>query len=110
MSVRLFHRGARLVFVVRRGPVGQETWWSPARPTNGWSAVLAGPLALLGLLPQLSGAHRLTCGLGRIEWTETRLWTTIKVWLDQGSETKRQLVTTALLKAARYARRPSPGR
>ena len=109
MSVRLFHRGARLVVVARRSEAGHETWWSPGRPANGWSSVLEGPPALLGLSPQLTGPGELTCALGRIEWT-TGLGTTIRVRFDQGSPTKRQLVTTALLKAARYARATASGR
>jgi len=31
MSVRLFHKHARIVLVTRRGPNGSRAWWSPRR-------------------------------------------------------------------------------
>ena len=105
MSVRLFHRGARLVFVVRRTGPGQVCWWSPSLRSPDWAAILAPQLALLGLPPRrgTEGAS-LSCRLGNIRWTTARRWSIISVQLEGGSERKRQLVAAALLRAARYAR------
>ena len=101
MSVRLFHKNARLVFVVsRRGP-GGETWWSPHRAPREWAAVLAPALDLLVLPPRIA-AGGLTCRLGSVDWTNERYWSTITVRFGAGSATKRKLVCAALLRAARY--------
>lgn len=101
MSIRLFHKNARLVFVVsRRGPA-DETWWSPHRAPREWDAVLAPALDLLALPPQVA-AGRVTCRLGSVDWTNERYWSTITVRFDAGSPQKRKLVCAALLKAARY--------
>ena len=105
MSVRLFHRGARLVLVVRRLAPGQVCWWSPALAPPDWGAILAPQLALLGLPPSPgSDDASLSCRLGDIRWTVARGWSIIRVRLDGGSDTKRRLVGAALLRAARYAR------
>jgi hypothetical protein len=109
MSVALFHRGARLVIVARRRGPGNETWWSPCRRPHDWGSTLGAQLALLGLEPQRGGPGVLTCRLGRIAWRSGRRWATILVDLDRGSDPKRQLVTAALLKAARYARPAGSG-
>lgn len=104
MSVRLFHKDARLVLVVsRRGP-GDETWWSPHRRARDWRRVLAPALELLALPPAAEGTDRLTCRLGSIDWTNHRYWSTITARFGAGSPTKRQLICAALLKAARYRR------
>ena len=58
---------------------------------------------MLALRPVSEGDAALTCSLGRIEWTTGRYWSTISVRFERGSDTKRTLVTAALLKAARYA-------
>jgi hypothetical protein len=110
MSVRLFHRGARFVFVVRRRAAGCERWWSPCREPHDWGTILQGPLALVGLSPQLDGPFSITCRIGRVAWTQSRHWATIDVEFDRGSVTKRRLVATALLKAARYGRPDLSGR
>jgi hypothetical protein len=109
MSVRLFHRGARLVFVVRRTAAGCERWWTPSGTPHDWGSILQGPLALLGLGPQLDG-RSITCRIGSVAWTQSRRWATMELHLDGGSVTKRTLVTTALLKAARYGRPGQSGR
>jgi hypothetical protein len=102
VSVRLFHKGARLVFVVsRRGP-GDETWWSPHRAPREWAAVLAPALDLL-VLPPHTEPGCLTCRLGSVDWTNARYWSTITVRFGAGSAQKRKLVCAALLRAARYA-------
>lgn len=103
MSIRLLHKGARLVLVVGRGGAGIETWWSPHLAPRDWTPILRERLDLLALAPVSEHGAALACRLGRIEWTATAYWSTISVRLDRGSDTKRSLVTAALLKAARYA-------
>jgi hypothetical protein len=108
MSVRLFHRGARLVIVAGRGGEGGERWWSPHWTAPDWNAILEPQLQLLGLVPEKSeGLPRLRCRLGEINWIAGRRWSIITLQLSRGSDTKRRLAAAALLKAARYAR---PGR
>lgn len=102
MSVRLFHKNARWVFVVSRGEPGRETWWSPHLAARAWGAVLAPALDLLALRPEPPTAGGVRCRLGSVDWTNARYWSTISVRLDGGSETKRKLVCAALLRAARY--------
>ena len=102
MSVRLFHKGARTVIVVRRQGAGVESWWSPHITPSAWAPILRARLELLGLSPTVEHPAALACSLGRIEWTTGRYWSTISVRLERGSDTKRTLVTAALLKAARY--------
>jgi hypothetical protein len=104
MSVRLFHRGARLVLVVRRRSAGDETWWSPHFTIPGWAEILGRQLGLLGLPPAAEAAGRLTIRLGEINWIAASYWSIITLRLHAGSDVKRRLVATALLKAARYAR------
>jgi hypothetical protein len=108
--VRLFHKGARLVFVVRRAAPGHERWWSPCWSPHDWRTILHGPLALVGLDPRPDGSSSLICRIGRVEWTHARRWARIDLRLEGGSVTKRQLVATALLKAARYGRPAPAGR
>jgi hypothetical protein len=103
MSVRLFHKGTRLVFVVGREGAGVETWWSPHLAPRDWTAILLERLDLLALAPVPENGAALACRLGRIEWTAAAYWSTISVRLDRGSDTKRSLVAAALLNAARYA-------
>jgi hypothetical protein len=103
MSVRLFHKGARIVLVVGRGGAGVESWWSPHFTPSDWEPILRTRLELLALSPVSDGNAALACSLGRIEWTDGRYWSTISVRLERGSILKRTLVAAALLKAARYA-------
>jgi hypothetical protein len=104
MSVRLFHKNARFVFVVsRRGP-GRETWWSPHLAARDWGAVLHPALQLLALQPDPAAGGCMNCRLGSLDWTNERYWSTISVRFDRGSATKRTLVCAALLRAARYRR------
>jgi hypothetical protein len=102
MSVRLFHRGMRVVLVVQRGNAGDERWWVPSVRPHDWGAILRRPLELLDLDPQLDGTNTMTFRLGRMGWTASRCWSTIWLRLDRGSAPKRTLVAAALLKAARY--------
>lgn len=104
MSVRLFHRGARLVFVVRRVAPGEERWWSPHLARPDWRAVFVAALELLALPSDSPTEGSLSCRLGQIDWTTECGWSIIALRLNGGSETKRRLVAAALLKAARYSR------
>ena len=108
MSVRLFHKGARIVLVVRRRSAGVEVWWSPHVAPCDWAPIFRARLELLALSPISEGDAALACSLGRIEWTAERYWSRISVRVERGSETKRTLVTAALLKAARYALPATP--
>jgi hypothetical protein len=110
MSVSLWHRDSRLVIVVRRRSPGDETWWSPYVRARDWRTILSPTLALLALAPLDAGGEALTCGLGRIGWSDRHWWSTIVLQLNGGSIRKRKLVTAALLKAARYARPARAGR
>lgn len=110
MSVRLFHKGARIVLMVRRTGAGVESWWSPHLASRDWAPILRARLALLALSPVSEGGAALVCRLGRIEWTAGRYWSTIAVRLERGSEKKRTLVAAALLKAARYALPATPAK
>jgi hypothetical protein len=103
MSLRLFHKDARTVIAVRREGAGVEWWWSPHFMPHDWAPILRARLELLALSPVADGHAALVCSLGRIEWNARRYWSTISVRLERGSDTKRTLVTAALLKAARYA-------
>jgi hypothetical protein len=103
MSVRLFHKGARTVIVVRREGAGVESWWSPHVIPRDWAPILRARLELLALAPIAEDHAALACSLGRIEWTAGPYWSTISVRLERGSDRKRALVTAALLRAARYA-------
>jgi len=107
MSVRLFHRGARLIFVVRHRPSGRARWWAPGFRRYDWDGILLRPFVLLGLDPHPDGPGSITCSMGRLVWTSGRCWTTIELYLNGGSTTKRELVAAALLKAARYGRNAS---
>jgi hypothetical protein len=108
MSVRLFHKGARIVLVVRRESAGVGSWWSPHFIPRDWAPILRARLEVLALSPISEGNAALACSLGRIEWTARRYWSTISVRLERGSDTKRTLVTAALLRAARYALPATP--
>lgn len=101
MSVRLFHKNARLVFVSRRA-AGQQTWWSPHLAPRDWRAVLAQALGLLELNPQPAGNYSVRFRIGTLDWTNERYWSTITLRFNAGSDRKRELVAAALLKAARY--------
>lgn len=108
MSVRLFHKGARIVLVVRRERAGVESWWSPHFGPREWAPILRAQLELLALSPNAESDASLACRLGRIKWTIGRYWSKISVRLERGSEAKRTIVAAALLKGARYALPASP--
>ena len=108
MSLRLFHKGARTVLVVRREGAGLQSWWSPHVTPFDWAPILRARLEVLALSPISQGNAALACSLGRIEWTDGRYWSTISVRFERGSDLKRTLVTAALLRAARYALPATP--
>jgi hypothetical protein len=95
MSVRLFHRGSRVVLVVRRDEtdISQHRWLAVHFSTHPWDRIFAKALHILDL----------TAAPGvELHWTVQRYSTRIDLRLTQGSLRKRQLIATALLKAARY--------
>jgi hypothetical protein len=95
MSVRLFHRGSRVVLVLGRdeSDISQHRWLAVHYSTHPWDQIFAKAIAIL----DLTAAPGLD-----LHWTVQRYWTKIDVRLTQGSLRKRQLIATALLKAARY--------
>ncbi len=123
MSVRLFHRGGRLV--VRAGRTGSQVsiWRALHLRPIAWQDVFRPALVLLGFTVETEdGALRfgtgpsttagtnpstmLGAGSGSIHWTRGAFWTTIRVELPRGSPPssmkKMDLLAAALLKAARY--------
>ena len=102
MSVRLFHKNARLVLVASRDGAGGQTWWSPHRAPRDWPAILTPALTLLALDPVEGATGPLRFRIGSMDWTNVRYWSTITLRFDGGTERKRELVAAALLKAARY--------
>jgi hypothetical protein len=109
MSIRLFHRGGRLVMRSRRASQQLSTWRAlHVRPVV-WEDVFRPALALLGFTVEAEdGALRFgtgpstTAGTGSIRWTRGAFWTTIRVQLPVCSARKGELLAAALLKAARY--------
>lgn len=104
MSVRLFHRDARVVLAFGAHD-GVHTWRALHRGALDWGAILAPPLRLLGFDPE-PGGDRLVFGGGSLDWTTGPLWTTIRLRLPACSEKKAGLLAAGLLKAARYAAGP----
>jgi hypothetical protein len=113
VSVRLGHRGARLVVPLpRRG--GEVRWLALHRRPVPWDALFTPVLGLLGVRScflhgcllfstQPCKKQDLTPEEGRISWTRGPFWTTIRVQLPPCSAKKAALIASALLKAARYA-------
>jgi hypothetical protein len=105
VSVRLFHKGARLV-IRRRSSPGAHLWCAVhARPVE-WAGILAPALRLLGFEPE-PVADGLRFGAGSVRWTRGPAWTTIRLVLPPCSAAKAALLAGGLLKAARYAVPPS---
>ena len=101
MSVRLFHRGARLVARVTTGQ-RDVTWCAFHRREIGWAGLFAPALLLVGFASEQDpGGMRFGDG-GAISWTRGVLWTTIRLRLPPCSERKAALLAAGLLKAARY--------
>ena len=105
MSVRLFHKGSRLVW--RRRPIrGEEVWYALHRSSVPWLGILAPALTLVGFQPEPI-ADGVRFGGGTVRWTRGALGSTIRLTLPPCSERKAALLAAGLLKAARYA--PAPG-
>jgi hypothetical protein len=119
MSIRLFHRGGRLVMRSSRASRQASTWRALHLRPVVWEDVFRPALALLGFtVENEDGALRFgtspstglgtgpstTAGMstGSIRWTRGAFWTTIRVQLPACSAKKRDLLAAALLKAARY--------
>lgn len=97
MSVRLFHKGARVVLVVARREGEHESehrWIGLHLLPHQWTQIFRTALAMLDLQGPDRGVD--------LRWTPSRCWTRIELRLTQGSLRKRQLIAAALLKAARY--------
>ena len=113
MSVRLFHKDARLVLVVARREGERESehrWIGLHLSPHAWASVFQTAWTMLDLhdespLPagESSGnsCHSPHRGVD-LRWTPSRCWTRIDLRLTKGSLRKRQLIAAALLKAARY--------
>jgi len=95
MSVRLFHRGSRCVLVLRRveEDMREHRWLAVHVKPHPWDHIFATALQSLDL-PGAAGVE--------LHWTGRSYSTTIDLRLTQGSLRKRQLIASALLKAARY--------
>ena len=101
MSVRLFHRGARLVLPAR-GRDGAVTWRALHRRPIDWARLFEAPLRLLGYRT-IAEPGGVRFGDGSLHWTTGAMWTTIRLRLPPCSERKAALLAAGLLKAARYA-------
>ena len=95
MSIRLWHRGSRLVFVIKQvdGTISEHRWLAVHYTPHPWVRIFDTAERLLDL-PGAPGFE--------LRWTNAPYWTTIDLRLTQGSLRKRQLIAAALLKAARY--------
>lgn len=105
MSVRLFHKGARLV-IRRHSSHGAHLWYALHAAPVEWPAVFGPALRLLGFDPE-PAADGLRFGAGSMSWTRGPAWTTIRLVLPPCSPSKATLLAGGLLKAARYAVPPS---
>ena len=101
MSIRLFHRGARVVAPVGSGD-GERVWVAFHRAPLAWAELFGPALLLLGFGCERDGeAVRFGDG-GSIHWTRGGMWTTIRLRLPRCSERKAALLASGLLKVARY--------
>jgi len=101
VSIRLFHRGARLVTRTRRSD-REFVWRAWHRAPVAWDELFAPALLLVGYGSECrNGAVRFGDG-GSIDWTSGALWTTIRLRLPPCSEKKAALLANGLLKVARY--------
>ena len=102
MSVRLFHRGGRLV--MRTGRTGNQvsTWRALHLRPIAWQDVFRPALELLGFTVETGDGVLRFGETGCIRWTRGAFWTTIRLQLPRCSVKKGDLLAAALLKAARY--------
>jgi hypothetical protein len=103
MSIRLFHRGARLV-VHAGSQEGERVWVAFHRAPPVWAELFAPALLLVGFSCERDGgANGVRFGDGgSIHWTRGAMWTTIRLRLPRCSEKKAALLAGGLLKVARY--------
>ena len=101
MSVRLFHRGARLVVRVDAGE-REYAWYALHRKSIEWAELFVPALLLVGFSCDQHGDGIRFGDGGSIHWTKGALWTTIRLRLPPCSEKKATLLSAGLLKAARY--------
>jgi hypothetical protein len=101
MSIRLFHRGARLVIPLSSSDASCVWWALHFRPVE-WARIFRPSLDLLGLTGEdTAGALRFSGG--GLDWTSGAFWTTIRLQLPPCSPKKAALLASGLLKAARYS-------
>jgi hypothetical protein len=102
MSVRLFHRGGRLVMRSRRASQQLSTWRALHLRPVAWEEVFRPALALLGFTVEAKDGVLRFGETGSVRWTRGAFWTTIRLQLPTCSPKKGDLLAAALLKAARY--------
>lgn len=102
MSVRLFHRGARLVIRWSQPSPDRAVWCAMHRRPVPWGQVFRPTLRLLGFATDEAVAG-LRFGAGSLDWTGGPFWTTLRLQLPPCSARKAALLAAGLLKAARYA-------
>lgn len=101
MSVRLFHRGARLVIKVSTAEA-THLWIALHRRPVAWPVIFSGAVSLLGYAPAAE-PEGVRFRDGSVRWTPGPMWTTVRLRLPSGSPKKQALVAAGLLRAARYA-------
>jgi hypothetical protein len=101
MSVRLFHRGARLVAHARTDDA-ERVWIAFHRAPLVWADLFAPALLLVGFSCERDGEGVRFGEGGSIHWTRGAMWTTIRLRLPRCSEKKAALLASGLLKVARY--------
>ena len=102
MSVRLFHRGGRLVMRTGRSGSQVTTWRALHVRPMAWQDVFGPALELLGFTVETEDGLLRFGESGSIRWTRGAFWTTIRLQLPTCSPKKGDLLAAALLKAARY--------
>ena len=115
MKIRLFHKDARWVWVLRRrdldapdpggGPLSEHRWLAVHFSSYPWAEIFRVALERLPVTTTPAGGgfgFDFDNNGGDLRWTPGRYWTTISLRLTSGSLLKRQLIAGTLLKAARY--------
>jgi len=113
MTIRLFHKDARWVWVLRRheveapdptgGPPTDDRWLAVHFSSYPWEEIFRVALERLPVTTApVAGGFDFEDNGGDLRWTPGRYWTTISLRLTSGSLLKRQLIAGTLLKAARY--------
>ena len=80
MSVRLFHRGARLVIRWSQPSPDRVVWCAMHRRPVPWGQVFRPTLRLLGFATDEAVAG-LRFGTGSLDWTGGPFWTTLRLQL-----------------------------